>query len=214
MTLIGLKGYARIVHIDSGTLPNVVWGETMNLNGLQDTIAGSHVSWTTTGANAWVVNHEACILETFDPGQPARDETWIHPDGGPSYLGRIIDRPVQMALTIHLQPHVTMGAQTINDSDRHAFLKETVRLIRNQLEFVPNYLQLGESSSDWLVYRTYPSAIWSPFNGQQLQQALVTSQYRLLDWTLSIWRDPYPVSAMYGALTGGGPSDVDHLPML
>ena len=184
-----MEGLLRIV-TSSGA-------EIINLNGLQSSNTAPHYVFTDT----WRTTNTASLLEYVDLGAPEREETWIHPSGGSSYLGRIIDRPTEMTLVIHLQPHQT-----------HAALRETARAIRNQFEFSQAYVEYGESANDYLRFRTYPSKFESPFGLDALGAAMVVSQMRVLDWSITLWREPYPVAGMVSG--SSSTVDVNHLPML
>jgi hypothetical protein len=189
----GLKGWLKIV--------NSAGVEIMNLNGVQANNTPPHWVFSDT----WRTTNDMAFLEWVDIGAPTREETWVHPAGGSSYIGRIIDRPVQMGVTIHLMPHVS-----------HAALRESARAIRNQFEFSAGFLEFGESSNDFMRYRIYPSVVPSPFRSNQLDGALITSQYRVLDWTIDLWRDPYPVGGKIGGSNdpAAGQTDINHLPVL
>lgn len=147
------------------------------------------------------------MLEWAYPGDPVRDETWIHPAGGYSYLARSQDRPSQASICLHILPQGTWSG-----------LKAKVRAVRDAFATVGTYIEFGQGSTDFLRFKTYPTAIPSPLKAAQLPGMLATSQFRVLDWEINPWHDPYPVAASdNGAITGvsGGTAlDAGKLPML
>lgn len=101
-------------------------------------IASSLICRTTdsTGSNLSLNLNDGTtyLTEFYYLGDPVRDETWIHPDGGYSYLARVQDRPTTLTIALHVLSHSLTNVSQ---------LQAKLIAVRNQFDQAVNYLELG-----------------------------------------------------------------------
>lgn len=79
------------------------------------------------------------VTEFYNLGQPEREETWIHPDAGFSYLARKQDRPTKMAVELHV-----LGSQFgAGGASSTQVLRTNVMAVRDSFQNVSNFIEIG-----------------------------------------------------------------------
>lgn len=123
------------------------------------------------------------FLLDFNPGVPDRAESWIEPwSNDESVLSNFAERKCKMVIQLEVRGSSHSQLETNMDAVRDAFS------LRNALvEWSRVYPDVPIKT-----FRTWPTTI--P-NGYQANRALYTARHLLFipEWTLEIWRSPYPV---------------------
>lgn len=136
------------------------------------------------------------LAEWYYLGTPTRDETWIHPDGGFSYLARVQDRPTQATLSLHV---LASGAATTQ-----ALLLNILR-VRNEFEQSVNYLELGMGGTLFPTLSVTRALTVATYNSIQPHGLVAGQRVRIENIIPDNYNSTYSIAGVpqYGTLTTG-----------